>query len=55
MCRRKAENENTCYRRFRIHREMGWQPEISFEDGMRKTIEYYVGRRTIGLDNDMIQ
>ena len=26
----------------KIHRELGWQPETSFEDGMRKTIEYYV-------------
>jgi dTDP-glucose 4,6-dehydratase len=29
----------------KIERELGWQPEIGFEDGMRETIEWYTANR----------
>jgi dTDP-glucose 4,6-dehydratase len=29
----------------RIGRELGWQPEIGFEDGMRETVEWYAANR----------
>ncbi|MDE0637498.1 MAG: dTDP-glucose 4,6-dehydratase [Candidatus Poribacteria bacterium] len=29
----------------KIHRELGWEPEISFEHGMRQTIQWYVENR----------
>jgi len=27
----------------KLRRELGWQPEISFEDGLRATVEWYAG------------
>jgi dTDP-glucose 4,6-dehydratase len=29
----------------RIGRELGWQPEIGFEDGLRETVEWYAANR----------
>jgi len=29
----------------KIGRELGWQPEIGFEDGLRETVEWYAGNR----------
>ncbi len=29
----------------KLRRELGWQPEISFEDGIRATVEWYAGNR----------
>ena len=29
----------------KLRRELGWQPEISFEDGIRATAEWYAGNR----------
>lgn len=29
----------------KIRRELGWRPTISFEDGLRETIEWYGGHR----------
>ena len=29
----------------KIHRELGWEPETKFEDGIRKTIRWYLGNR----------
>ena len=26
----------------KIRRELGWEPEVGFEDGMRRTVEWYV-------------
>ena len=29
----------------KIRRELGWEPEIGFEDGLRETVEWYAGNR----------
>ena len=29
----------------KLRRELGWQPEVSFEDGMRATVEWYAANR----------
>jgi dTDP-glucose 4,6-dehydratase len=29
----------------KLRRELGWEPEISFEDGLRATVEWYAGNR----------
>jgi dTDP-glucose 4,6-dehydratase len=29
----------------KIHRELGWQPETSFDDGIKKTIEWYLDNK----------
>ncbi len=29
----------------KIHRELGWLPETAFEDGIRKTVEWYLNNR----------
>ena len=28
----------------KIRRDLGWQPQVAFEDGIRMTVEYYLGR-----------
>jgi dTDP-glucose 4,6-dehydratase len=30
----------------KLRRELGWQPEISFEDGLRATVEWYAANRS---------
>jgi dTDP-glucose 4,6-dehydratase len=30
----------------KIERELGWQPEIGFEEGLRETVEWYAANRT---------
>jgi dTDP-glucose 4,6-dehydratase len=29
----------------KIERELGWRPEIGFEDGLRETVEWYAAHR----------
>jgi dTDP-glucose 4,6-dehydratase len=29
----------------KLHRELGWEPEIGFEDGLRDTVEWYAANR----------
>ncbi len=29
----------------KIQTALGWQPEVKFEDGIRKTIQWYLGNR----------
>ena len=29
----------------KIERELGWRPRESFESGMRKTVDWYLGKR----------
>jgi len=29
----------------KIHRELGWEPETAFADGIRKTVDWYLGHR----------
>jgi dTDP-glucose 4,6-dehydratase len=30
----------------KIERELGWSPEVAFEEGLRRTIEWYLGNPT---------
>jgi dTDP-D-glucose 4,6-dehydratase len=30
----------------KLRRELAWQPEVSFEDGLRATVEWYAANRT---------
>ena len=30
----------------KIQREIGWKPEVSFEDGLKKTVEWYLDHPT---------
>lgn len=32
---------------FKIHRELGWKPKTPFNEGLRKTVEWYLGARTL--------
>ncbi len=34
----------------KIHRELGWEPEISFDEGIKKTIEWYQTNKDWGAD-----
>ena len=29
----------------KIHRELGWLPETKFEDGLKRTIQWYLDNR----------
>lgn len=32
----------------KIHNELGWLPETKFEDGIKKTIEWYLNNKNGG-------
>ena len=36
----------------KIERELGWRPQETFESGMRKTVDWYLGTRRLGARRD---
>ena len=31
----------------KLERELGWEPEIGFDDGLRETVEWYAANRAV--------
>ena len=34
----------------KIRKELGWKPEVTFEEGIKKTIEWYKSNKEWGVD-----